>query len=54
MQPTQRPTVASQAGRLVPAHFVRLVAEHWPQAPLGSQAGVALGHWLSLEHAWQA
>ena len=30
-----------------------LVAEHWPQAPLASQAGVAPPHWLSLVQAWQ-
>ena len=29
------------------------MAEHWPQAPDGWQAGVAPPHWLSLVHAWQ-
>jgi hypothetical protein len=37
----------------VPVHFVVLVAEHWPQAPLGWQAGVAPGHWASLAHGLQ-
>jgi hypothetical protein len=53
MQPTQSPAVASQAGRPVPMHFVRLVAEHCPQAPLGSQAGAEAGHSASLAHARQ-
>jgi len=34
-------------------HFVTLVAEHWPQAPEGWQAGVAAGHWLSFAQGWQ-
>jgi len=32
---------------------VLFVAEHWPQAPEGWQAGAELGHWLSLAQAWQ-
>ena len=36
-----------------PPHFVAFVDEHCPQAPLASQAGVALGHWLSVVQAWQ-
>jgi hypothetical protein len=51
VQPTHRPAVASQAGRLVPRHLVALVAEHWPQAPLGSHAGAEAGHSTSLTHA---
>ena len=31
-----------------------LVAEHWPQAPVDSHAGVAPPHSPSLAHAWQA
>jgi hypothetical protein len=33
--------------------LVALVAEHWPQAPLGWQAGVAPPHWASLVQALQ-
>jgi hypothetical protein len=51
VQPTQSPTVALQAGRLVLAHSVRLVAEHWPHAPLGSHAGAEAGHSASVAHA---
>jgi hypothetical protein len=35
-------------------HSVAFVAEHWPHAPLDSQAGAALGHWPSLVQAWHA
>jgi hypothetical protein len=34
--------------------LVALVAEHWPQAPLPWQAGVALGHSASEPQARQA
>lgn len=37
---TQVPEDTSQTG-VAPVHAVRLVAEHWPQAPLGWQAGAA-------------
>ncbi len=37
---TQVPVVVKQTG-VAPLHAVALVAEHCPQAPLGSQAGVA-------------
>ena len=37
-----------------PVHRAVLVAEHWPQAPLVSQAGVAPEHSLSPEQARQA
>jgi hypothetical protein len=52
-QGTQVPVVVKQAG-VAPEHFVVLVAEHWPQAPPGWQAGVALGHSLSAPQARQA
>jgi hypothetical protein len=53
VQPTQSAAVASQTGRLVPAHSVRLLAEHWPHAPLGSHAGAAAGHSASRAQARQ-
>jgi hypothetical protein len=53
VQPTHTPAVASQAGRLVAAHFVKLEAEHWPHAPFGSQAGAEAGHSASLAQARQ-
>jgi hypothetical protein len=40
VQPTQVPDGTSQDG-VAPPQAVALVAEHWPQAPVGSQAGVA-------------
>ena len=40
VQPTQVPEGTSQDG-VAPPHAVTLLAEHWPQAPEGSQAGVA-------------
>jgi len=49
---TQVAVDASQAG-VAPEHVVALVAEQTPQAPLGWQAGVPLGHWLSAVQAWQ-
>jgi hypothetical protein len=52
VQGTQVALEVSQAG-VEPEHFVALVAEHWPQAPLASQAGVALGHSESPAHARQ-
>jgi hypothetical protein len=51
-QATQVPLVVLQTG-VAPEHCVALVAEHWPQAPLGSQAGAEPGHCESVEHAWQ-
>lgn len=37
----------------MPVHLVMLIAEHWPQAPLGWHAGEALGHCASLAQGWQ-
>jgi hypothetical protein len=54
VQGTHVPADVRQAG-VAPAHRVVFVAEHWPQAPLPWQAGVALGHSLSepqARHAW--
>jgi len=51
-QGTQVPVAVRQAGR-GPVHREALLAEHWPQAPLGWQAGVAPPHWPSLEHGTQ-
>jgi hypothetical protein len=48
---TQVPVVVLHAG-VAPVHWLELTAEHWPHAPLGSQAGVTPPHWLSLEQAW--
>jgi hypothetical protein len=39
---------------VAPLHLVALVAEHWAQAPLPWQAGVALGHSASEPQARQA
>lgn len=50
MQATHWPTVASQAARLVPAHLVTFVTEHWPQEPFIWQAGALAGHCTSLVH----
>ena len=50
VQGTQLALEVSQAG-VEPEHFVVFVAEHWPQAPLDSQAGVPLGHSESPAHA---
>jgi len=52
MQVTHVPVVVLQEG-VAPVHLVTFIAEHWPQAPEGSQAGVALGHWLSAVQDWQ-
>jgi hypothetical protein len=49
---TQVAVETSQAG-VAPVHLAALVVEQTPQAPLGWQAGVALGHWLSEVQAWQ-
>ena len=38
---------------MAPVHWVLLLAEHWPQAPVVSQAGVAPPHSLSPEQARQ-
>jgi len=38
---------------VVPPHALLLVAEHWPQAPLASQAGVAPPQSPSAAHARQ-
>jgi uncharacterized protein (DUF2237 family) len=52
VQGTQVPLVVKQAG-VAPLHWVALVAEHWPQPPHGSQAGVAPPHSLSPPQARQ-
>jgi hypothetical protein len=44
VQVTQIPLVASQADRLVPAHLVVFVTEHWPHAPFIWHAGALAGH----------
>jgi len=49
---THEPIVVRQTG-VAPPHFVTLVAEHWAQAPLAWQAGVALGHSESAPQARQ-
>jgi hypothetical protein len=51
-QATQLPLDAWQSG-LVPVHSVVFVAEHWPQAPLVWQAGVAPPHSPSPAQARQ-
>jgi hypothetical protein len=48
---TQEPVAVKQAG-VEPEHFVALVAEHWPHAPLGWQAGAEAGHWVSVAQGW--
>jgi hypothetical protein len=53
VQGTQVPVVVRQAG-VPPEHLVTFVAEHWAQAPLLWQAGVALGHSASEPQARQA
>ena len=52
VQPTQVPDGTSQAG-VAPPQAVTLLAEHWPQAPVGSQAGVAPPQSLSRAQARQ-
>jgi len=42
-QATQDPALVRQSG-VVPVHRAAFVAEHWPQPPLGWQAGVAPPH----------
>jgi hypothetical protein len=49
-QPTQVPAGASQTG-VAPVHAAALVLEHAPQAPDGSQAGVAPPQSASPAHA---
>jgi len=49
-QVTQLPLGAWHSGR-APVHCAVLVAEHWPQAPPGWQAGVEPPHSLSPAHA---
>jgi hypothetical protein len=51
-QVTQLPLEVWQRG-LVPVHSAAFVAEHWPQAPPGWQAGVAPPHSLSPAQARQ-
>ena len=48
---TQVDVAVKQTG-VAPEQAVAFVAEHWPQAPLASHAGVAPPHWLSAVHAW--
>ena len=50
---TQVAVGVKQTG-VAPLHLVALVAEHWAQAPLPWQAGVALGHSASEPQARQA
>ena len=52
MQRTQVPEPTSHTG-VAPVHAAALPAEHWPQRPLGWQAGVAPPHSLSPPHARQ-
>ena len=52
LQPTQVPLGASHTCE-PPVHWVTFVAEHWPQAPDDSQAGVAPPQLASLAHFWQ-
>jgi len=52
VQATQAPAPVLQTG-VPPAHWAALVAEHWPQAPHGSQAGVAPPHSPSPPQARQ-
>jgi hypothetical protein len=52
-QATQLPPLVSQTG-VPPLHWLALVAEHWPQAPHGSQAGVLPPHSPSPPQARQA
>jgi hypothetical protein len=52
-QPTHVPESVLQTGT-VPPHRVALVAEHWPQAPPGWQAGCAPPHSESPPQARQA
>jgi hypothetical protein len=51
-QCTHLPALVSQRG-VAPVHWTLFPAEHWPQAPEGSQAGVAPPHSLSPEQARQ-
>jgi hypothetical protein len=51
-QPTQVRDVALQTG-VAPVHADPFVAEHWPQAPEASQAGVVPPHSPSPAHARQ-
>jgi hypothetical protein len=51
-QRTHLPAPVSHRG-VAPVHCVLLLAEHWPQAPVASQAGVAPPHSLSPEQARQ-
>ena len=51
-QLTHSPDAASHRG-VVPAQADVSAAEHWPQAPLGWQAGVAPPHWASAAQPWQ-
>ena len=52
MQATQLPAAVLQTG-VAPEHCTGFVAEHWPQAPQGSQAGVAPPHSPSPAQARQ-
>ena len=51
-QRTHVPVAVLQTG-VAPVHWVALPAEHWPQAPLGSQAGLVPLHSLSPLHERQ-
>ena len=50
VQRTQVAVVVRQTG-VAPVHFETLPAEHWPHAPVGSQAGVAPPQSTSPAHA---
>jgi hypothetical protein len=50
-QGTHVPFAVLQAG-VAPVHFTEFAAEHWPQAPFGSQAGVAPPQSESVVQAW--
>jgi hypothetical protein len=52
LQLAHTPSAALHTG-VVPVHFVTLEAEQTPHEPFGWHAAAALGHWLSLAHAWQ-
>jgi hypothetical protein len=52
VQETQLPAAVLHTG-VAPEHWAELVAEHWPQAPDGWQAGAAPPHSLSPAQARQ-
>ena len=50
VQATHVPFDTLQAG-VAPVHLIELPAEHWPQAPFDSHAGVAPPHSASVAQA---